>query len=209
MKKILLITAIIFSAFYYKADAQVSVNINIGRQPVWGPVGYDYVDYYYLPDYDVYYDVPRGLFVYFDFGRWNFAATLPPRYGHYDLYHSYKVVINSRDPWLRNSYYRSHYEGYRGRYQPIIRDSHDDRYFAGREHYDRDRNYNRGSGERYDHGENRRGDYGRDNGRGNGGRNNGRGNGGDHGNGRGDGGNHGNEGGHGNGHGRGNHGDHD
>lgn len=162
MKKILLISAIALSAFSYQAKSQVSVNINIGRQPVWGPVGYDYVNYYYLPDMDVYYDVPRGLFVYYDFNRWNFAASLPARYGRYDLYHSYKVVINDRDPWLRNTYYRSHYRSYRGHYQPVIRDSRDNRYFAAREHYEHDRGDN---DRHYD-----RGHYGRENGRGNGGR---------------------------------------
>lgn len=188
MKKIFLISAILLSAFCYEAKSQVSVNINIGRQPVWGPVGYDYVDYYYLPDYDVYYDVPRGLFVYFEFGRWNFSPALPPRYGHYDLYRAYKVVINSRDPWLRNDYYRYHYRSYRGRYQPIIRDSRDNRYYAARERYDHDRY--RYDNRRYDNDRNYgRGNEGRDNGRGNGGWNNGRGNGG--------------------GHGRGNHGHHD
>lgn len=175
MKKILLITAIIFGAFYYKADAQVSVNINIGRQPVWGPVGYDYVDYYYLPDMDVYYDVPQGLFVYYDFGRWNFAPSLPARYGRYDLYHSYKVVINDRNPWLRNTYYRDHYRSYRGRYQPVIRDSRDNRYYATRDHYDHER-YN----DRRENNHKDRRDYGRGNGRGNGGRNDGHGNGGNH-----------------------------
>ena len=135
MKKIILISAIILSAVCYKAEAQVSVNINIGSQPVWGPVGYDYVNYYYLPDLGVYYDVPRGLFVYFDYGRWNFAPSLPSRFGQYDLYRSYKVVINDRNPWMRNNYYRSHYASYRGRYQPLIRDSHDNRYFVGREGY--------------------------------------------------------------------------
>lgn len=162
MKKILLITAIIFSAVSFKANAQVSVNINIGRQPVWGPVGYDYVNYYYLPDLGVYYDVPRGLFVYFDLGRWNFAPTLPPRFGHYDLYHSYKVVINDRDPWLRNNYYRTHYYNYRGRYQPVIRDSRDNRYFSSRERYDWDRKNYRGPEIREN-----RGNYERNNGRGN------------------------------------------
>ena len=177
MKKILLISTILLSAFCYNAESQVSVNINIGRQPVWGPVGYDYVDYYYLPDLDVYYDVPRGLFVYFNSGRWNFGASLPARYGRYDLYHSYKVVINDRDPWLRNTYYRSHYAGYRGRPQVVIRDSRDSRYFAARERYDHDRdNKGRRDDRHYDGG-----DRGRDNGRGNGGKNNGRGNGGDHG----------------------------
>ena len=166
MKKILLISAIFLSAGFYKANAQVSVNINIGRQPVWGPVGYDYVDYYYLPDMDVYYDVPRGLFVYYDFGRWNFAPALPARYGHYDLYHSYKVVINQRDPWLRNSYYHTHYASYRGHYQPVIRDSHDNRYYTARERYDHERRdsrvirseHNRG----YERNVYRRDNYGRD-----------------------------------------------
>jgi hypothetical protein len=177
MKKILLIAAILLSAYSYKADAQVRVNINIGRQPVWGPVGYDYVDYYYLPDLDVYYDVPGGMFVYYEFGRWNFGASLPGRYGRYDLYNSYKVVINDRNPWLRNTYYRSHYSEYRGRRQEVIRDSRDNRYFAERERYEHDRYNDRREDDRH----NDRGNYGRDNGRGNGGRNNGRGNGGEHG----------------------------
>jgi len=139
MKKIFLISALLLSFGFYKAEAQVSVNINIGRQPVWGPVGYDYVDYYYLPDMDVYYDVPHGQFIYFEFGRWNFASTLPARYGRYDLYHSYKVVVNQRDPWLRSSYYRNHYASYRGRFQPVIRDNYDNRYYTAREHYQHER----------------------------------------------------------------------
>ena len=162
MKRILLISAFLLSAFCYKSEAQVGININIGRQPVWGPVGYDYVNYYYLPDLGVYYDVPRGLFVYFDYGRWNFAPSLPSRFGQYDLYHSYKVVINDRNPWLRNNYYFSHYAPYRGRYQPLIRDSHDNRYFAGREGYNvrradmheqrRDDKYYRNDNYRHDNG---------------------------------------------------------
>ncbi len=170
MKKILLTTAILFTAFFFKADAQVSVNINIGRQPAWGPVGYDYVDYYYLPDYDVYYDVPRGLFVYYDYGRWTFAASLPARYGSYNLYNSYKVVVNEHNPWLRNNYYHSHYEGYRGRHQDIIRDSRGNRYYAERERYNHERSYERGDEDNHA----RR--NGNDNGWGNDGRSNGRGN---------------------------------
>lgn len=135
MKKILLFSVFLLGAFCYKTKAQVSVSINIGQQPVWGPVGYNYVNYYYLPDLNVYYDVPRGLFVYFDYGRWNFAPSLPPAFGRYDLYRSYKVVINDPNPWMRNNYYFSHYAPYRGRYQPLIRDSRDNRYFVGREGY--------------------------------------------------------------------------
>lgn len=211
MKKFLLISALFLGAFCYKANAQLSVQLNIGRQPVWGPTGYDYVNYYYLPGPDVYYDVNRGLFVYYQYGRWNFAPSLPGRYGRYDLYNSYKVVINDRNPWLRNSYYHSHYYAYRGRRQEIIRDSRDERYSRGRERHDDDsRVIERRNGSRG----NERIAEGRDNGRGNGGRNNGRGNGGQ-GRDRGDRGNQdrGNGGGHDNGgNGRGNgggHGDHD
>ena len=152
MKKVLFISAILTSVFCFEAKSQVRVNVNIGVQPVWGPAGYDYVDYYYLPDLGVYYDVPRGLFVYYDFGRWNFRASLPARYGHYDLYHSYKVVINQRDPWLRNTYYRDHYRPYRGRYQAVIRDSHDTRYVAARQHYNQGRYHNNGQRGHFDNG---------------------------------------------------------
>lgn len=146
MKKILLTLTFLLSAFCYKVKAQIGVNINIGSQPLWGPVGYDYVNYYYLPDLGVYYDVPRGLFVYFGFGRWNFAPALPASYGRYDLDHCYKVVINDRNPWMRNNYYRNHYASYIGRYQSIIRDSHDNRYFVTRPDYA----YGRYSDRRFD-----------------------------------------------------------
>ena len=74
--------------------AQVSVNINIGAQPVWGPVGYDYVEYYYMPDIEVYYYVPTRRYVYLSNGNWIFAAALPSRYSYYNIYTGYKVVIN-------------------------------------------------------------------------------------------------------------------
>ena len=167
MKKILLISAILLSTYTYEANAQFSVSINIGSQPSWGPSGYNYVNYYYLPDLDVYYDVPQGMFVYFDLGRWNYGRSLPARYGHYDLYRSYKVVVNDRNPWLRNDYYHSHYASYRGRYQPVIRDNHANEYSVVRE---------RGNSNRYD---NRHDDWNKNNSRGN-----------DHGHGRGDHGRH-------------------
>ena len=98
MKKIILITAIFLGAIAItknsNAQVKVGVNINIGSQPVWGPVGYDYVDYYYMPDIDAYYYVPNRQFVYLSNGRWIFATSLPVAYRHYDLYSGYKVVIN-------------------------------------------------------------------------------------------------------------------
>ena len=76
------------------------------------------------------------------------------------------MVINDRDPWLRHNYYHSHYEGYRGHRQPVIRDSHDERYFAGRErHWDDGRNNRYGNRrehhENHDHGRGHDHDHGR------------------------------------------------
>lgn len=120
-----LIVMMALSAAFVPSQAQfrVNVNFNLNSQPEWGPHGYDYAEYYYLPDIDVYYNVPRHEFFYFDRGRWVSRNYLPSRYGNYDLYHGYKVVINERDPWRRHDYYRSRYVTYRDRNdQGCIRD---------------------------------------------------------------------------------------
>jgi hypothetical protein len=165
---------------FQKTTAQlgVKVNLNIGSQPTWGPVGYDHVDYYYMPDIDAYYYVPQRQFIYLEGGRWIFATSLPPQYRGYDMYHGYKVVVNEPRPYMHPDVYRVKYREYKGRSgQPIIRDSHDERY----------KNNGRNNGEHQDNGN------GKNKGHGNGNNGNGK----EHGNGNGKG--HGN--GHGNGHG--------
>ncbi len=123
------------AGFGYSAKAQVHVGINIGVQPLWGPVGYDQANYYYLPDIDAYYDVVHARYVYFEGGRWINRPNLPPRFANYDIYHGYKAVINEPSPWLHADRYRTQYASYRGRHdQQIIRDSHDDRYRANPHH---------------------------------------------------------------------------
>ncbi|MBE9663281.1 hypothetical protein [Mucilaginibacter myungsuensis] len=140
MKKIILGAALVLSAFAIKpANAQVNfnLNLNIGSQPEWGPVGYDHVEYYYMPDIDAYYYVPTHQYVYFQNNAWMRSTRLPDRYRNFNLYNSYKVVINEREPWRRADVYRNKYAGYRGRQnQVIIRDSRDARY---RNHWKDDR----------------------------------------------------------------------
>ena len=136
MKKQLLLIAILIAAgFGYKADAQVHVSVNIGTQPVWGPVGYDYVPFYYIPDMDAYYDVNRRQYVFLEGSRWVYMRSLPPRYSNYDLYHGYKVVVNEPSPWMHHDRYHTQYISYRNRHdQPVIRDSRDERYYANPQH---------------------------------------------------------------------------
>jgi len=121
-------------------QAQVSVQVNVGVQPQWGPSGYDYANYYYLPDIDVYYHIPRRQFVYMEAGRWVFGVSLPARYRSYDLYRGYKVVINADAPYNRCDYYRGQYGRYRGYYgrQVVIRDAP-----RPRPDYDRHNRYDR------------------------------------------------------------------
>ncbi|MGJ1194111.1 hypothetical protein [Sphingobacterium siyangense] len=124
MKKLFYVAAIIAGLFTAgAAQAQVSISVNIGSQPSWGPAGYDYARYYYIPEYNMYYDVPARCYVYYDNGGWIRRASLPRRYRHYDFYRAHKVVINDRTPWHHHDRYRSRYGGYRGR-QVSIRDNH-------------------------------------------------------------------------------------
>jgi len=136
MKRFLIAASLLLGvALAAPVTAQVSVNINIGVQPGWGPVGYDYVEYYYLPDIDMYYHVPTQEYVYLVNGRWVFSRVLPPYYSGYDFYRGYKVVINDPRPYLYHDRYQRSYAQYRGvRNQPIIRDSRDSRYFGNPGH---------------------------------------------------------------------------
>jgi len=95
--------------------AQINVNINLGSQPQWGPSGYNYVDYYYLPDIETYYYVPKRQFIYQENGQWIFANALPGRHQGYNLYNGYKVVINRPTPYLHFKEDRIKYAGFKNK----------------------------------------------------------------------------------------------
>ena len=116
------------------------VQVNIGVQPVWGPVGYDYVDYYYLPDVEAYYYVPAHQYIYEERGTWIRTSSLPVRFGSFDIYHSYKVVINEPKPYLHHNNYKVKYVSYKGKHdQLVIRDSHEEKYFVVKGHPEHDK----------------------------------------------------------------------
>lgn len=135
MKKLIFLAAFFAAtATFNKADAQlkVNINLNIESQPVWGPVGYDYVQYYYIPDIDVYYYVPTHRYVYLDKGRWIFSAYLPVRYRNYNMFNAYKVVINEPRAYQHHSVHVIKYQKYKGNNgkQVIIHNSTDPKYVA-------------------------------------------------------------------------------
>jgi hypothetical protein len=115
--------------------AQVSLNINIGSQPVWGPTGYDHVENYYLPDIETYYNVPTHRYYYNEGGRWKSSASLPSKYSNYDLYNSHKVVVNEKQPWKNHATNQTKYASFKGQHdQTAIRDSKDSKYFVNKNH---------------------------------------------------------------------------
>lgn len=112
-------------------QAQLSVRVNIGTPPQWGPAGYNSVHYYYLPDIESYYDVQNSMFIYYSGSRWVHRRNLPARYRNYDLYGGYKVVMNDyhgNRPYDHFREYRNRYaRGYRGHEQHNIGERHDNR----------------------------------------------------------------------------------
>ncbi|MCC8155542.1 MAG: hypothetical protein LIP01_16020 [Tannerellaceae bacterium] len=57
MKKIIALLALMLTTMalvpIQAQHVNVNININLDKQPAWGPVGYQYVDFYYFPDINV------------------------------------------------------------------------------------------------------------------------------------------------------------
>jgi len=137
MKKLILLLALITSGWLSQTTfAQITFKVNISSQPIWGPTGYDYVEYYYLPDIEVYYNVSSHRYVYFANNRWISSSYLPVRYKNYDVYNSRKIVINEYKPYMRhkNNKYKYNNQHYKYSNHGSIRDSHDERYFQNKNH---------------------------------------------------------------------------
>lgn len=136
MKKLILLAVLLTSGLLsQKAEAQVSFRFNIGIQPVWGPAGYDHVEYYYLPEIEAYYYVPTRQYIYLYNGRWITRGYLPQRYRNFDLYSTRKIVINEPKPYMRHNEMRSKYSNSRDHQnQQSIRDSRDSKYFQNKRH---------------------------------------------------------------------------
>jgi len=135
MQKIFGTIMLMLVASSLSAQISIGINFNVDNQPIWGPTGYDYVEYYYLPDIETYYNVTEKRFYYWEGNRWIGRSNLPARYNHYDIYNSYKVVVNEKEPWRRNKIYKDKYFSYRGIHnQQMIKYSHDKKYFSNKNH---------------------------------------------------------------------------
>jgi hypothetical protein len=148
MKKIMFTMLLVSASLLFTSStmAQLNLNISIGSQPAWAPRDYANTQYYYMPDMDVYYDLPARQFIYLDHSRWRRSNSLPAAYSRYDLYKVHKVSINQKNAYLNHDRDRNQYAQYTGKFnQP--------------EHDSRNNQYNTGSNKRQDNG------YSNDNGR--------------------------------------------
>lgn len=93
MKTLKLIAFGIFILLMVPSYAQVSVNVNLGTAPSWGPVITN-EKYYYLPDVESYYDIRNKQFIYVNNGVWIRSRALPRRYRSYNLNTGYVVIVN-------------------------------------------------------------------------------------------------------------------
>ena len=118
-----LLIGIVFLSFS-PSHAQLSVNVNIGSPPAWGPAGYEDVRYYYLPDLETYYDVRTSNYVYINNGTWIRRRSLPTVYRNYDLYNEYKVVLTDYRGDRPYDHFKIHKvkygKGYKGKPQKTI-----------------------------------------------------------------------------------------
>jgi len=115
MRRLLFLIIALFLANSADAQFRLNLNFNLDRQPIWGPAGFDHAEYYYLPDIEVYYNIPQRRYYYNQRGRWISSSRLPSRYRGFDLYNSYKVVLNERNPYRNHNKYRDQYASYNPR----------------------------------------------------------------------------------------------
>ena len=89
------------------APVQAQVNINI-NPPSWGPAAPAGTQYYYVPEYDGYYDLRDRQYIVQRDGRWTRLRSL----NGYNPSNFHPVVLNYRgtQPWIRIEEHRTQYK---------------------------------------------------------------------------------------------------
>ena len=165
--KLFTIALSVFFALSLSMPTEVSARNN-HRVPFWAPAhGYRaQTRQVYFPEYNMYYDIQRGMYISVDNGRWSASLNLPIRFGNANFRNARYVElnVNSRAPQCYNDdqrgygsddrYYNDNrrynnddrrYSGYNSRNdrrEDQYRNNNDDRHYNSREgrenHNDRD-----------------------------------------------------------------------
>jgi hypothetical protein len=127
--KLTLLTTFTLFMIYFSANAQVSVNVNINTLPDWAPAQYvPETRYYYIPELEVYYDIPSKMYIYPHKKGWVRNKKLPKHYAKHNLNKCYKVSLYDIGP-NPYAYHNSHKVKYpknfnRGKHQPTRIEHH-------------------------------------------------------------------------------------
>jgi hypothetical protein len=135
MKRLILLSTIAMGSLFYanSANAQISIqfgiNVPVHRvyvpapQPVVvdeGPVydndqvNYNDDDYYYLPEVEAYYNVPRHCYYYNNGSSWVSSTYLPGAYRSYDWRSGVRYEVRAPRPYMHHDMYVSRWGGYAG-----------------------------------------------------------------------------------------------
>lgn len=161
MKTIRIFFAALMLAISCALQAQINISVNI-TPPDWGPAAATGVRFYFLPDIQVYYDVTDKVFIYRSGTTWVRTATLPGRYGTFNLYTGYKVMLTDADgdrPYEHfDDHCRRYPKGYEhGHHQKTWKEDHHDNgnHYGERKHDhdegDRDGEHDHGHGHGHGH----------------------------------------------------------
>lgn len=136
MRTVKLLAVAVLLVVSSAAEAQVSVNVNIGSRPVWAPAqGYAAVDYYYIPEIHAYYDTHASQYVYLNANRWVRSRTLPTQYRNVNLNHCHTVALSGYRGMRPYDNYSNHREPQRVVY--VERGNYkNDRYYNDHDHHD-------------------------------------------------------------------------
>jgi len=92
IKLTFILTTLFFIFVSNSTLAQVTININ--ALPEWAPAEYiPESRYYYIPELDVYYDIPSKMYIYFHKNGWVRNKKLPKNYAKHNLKKCYKVSL--------------------------------------------------------------------------------------------------------------------
>lgn len=107
MKILPILTAALAGLLALSTPATAQVNVNINTAPTWGPALPSGSQYYYVPEYSGFYDVPARQYIVQRDGRWVRVGTL----SGYSTSSFHPVVVDyvGAQPWVRYDEYRARY----------------------------------------------------------------------------------------------------
>lgn len=115
--------------------------ITTSDPPPWAPAhGYRrHSGYVYFPERNIYYDLKRNGYFFFNGGNWQFGIELPLLYSNFDLVKARKIVF--RNNWDKPYIYNDiHVRKYGGKYKER-ENNDDDRYWKkNKGHYGKHKN---------------------------------------------------------------------